>query len=177
MKVAYLVNQYPKVSHAFIRREVLALEDVGVPIARYSVRPSTELVDDGDRAEAARTEVLLGRGIARLAIATVKEAVSRPGRFLRAVAHTWRLRRADPTLDFAPGVRMEFRPDGRLRYHVDVGGRDQVIELRYRVEGDLLHTDNPEAPHTMTVRIAHGEADALLLDFAGAQAILVREGV
>ncbi len=90
---------------------------------------------------------------------------------------TWRLLRADPTLDFAPGVRMEFRPDGRLRYHVDVGGRDQVIELRYRVEGDLLHTDNPEAPHTMTVRIAHGEADALLLDFAGAQAILVREGV
>ena len=87
----------------------------------------------------------------------------------------WRLMRADPTLDFAPGVRMEFLRDGQLRYHVDVGGTDQVIALLYRVEGDLLHTDNPTAPHTMTVRIVHGEGDVMLLDFAGAQAMLVRE--
>jgi hypothetical protein len=88
---------------------------------------------------------------------------------------TWRLMRADPSLDFAPGVRMEFLPEGQLRYHVDVGGRDQVIGLVYRVEGELLHTDNPAAPHSMTVRILHGIGDILLLDFAGAQAMLVRE--
>lgn len=88
---------------------------------------------------------------------------------------TWRLLRADPTLDFAPGVRMEFLRDGQLRYHVDVGGRDQVIALCYRVEGDLLHTENPSAPHATTVRITHGEADVLLLDFGEAQAVLVRE--
>jgi hypothetical protein len=88
---------------------------------------------------------------------------------------TWRLMRADPSLDFAPGVRMEFRPDGQLRYHVDVGGKDQVITLVYRVDGDMLHTDNPAAPHSMSVGIRHGEGDVLLLDFAGAQAMLVRE--
>jgi len=88
---------------------------------------------------------------------------------------TWRLLRADADLDFAPGVRMEFLHDGQLRYHVDVGGTDQVIALLYRVEGDLLHTDNPSAPHSMSVRIAHGEGDVLLLDFAGPQAMLVRE--
>lgn len=88
---------------------------------------------------------------------------------------TWRLMRADPTLDFAPGVRMEFLADGHLRYHIDVGGRDQVVALSYRIEGDLLHTDNPSAPHSMSVRIVHGHGDILLLDFAGAQAFLVRE--
>jgi hypothetical protein len=88
---------------------------------------------------------------------------------------TWRLMRADPSLDFAPGVRMEFLPDGALHYHVDVGGTDQVIALVYRVDGDLLHTDNPASPHSMSVRIVHGAGDVLLLDFAGAQAMLVRE--
>lgn len=88
---------------------------------------------------------------------------------------TWRLMRADAALDFAPGVRMEFCSDGELRYHVDVGGRDQVITLRYRLDGDMLHTDNPAAPHSMSVRIAHGAGDVLMLDFAGALAWLVRE--
>jgi hypothetical protein len=88
---------------------------------------------------------------------------------------TWRLMRADAALDFAPGVRMEFLQNGHLNYHVDVGGRDQIISLRYRVEGDWLHTDNPAAPHTTSVKLAHGEGDVLLLDFAGPQAVLVRE--
>jgi hypothetical protein len=88
---------------------------------------------------------------------------------------TWRLMRADPSLDFAPGVRMEFRADGQLHYHIDVGGRDQIVTLLWRVEGDLLHTDNPVAPHSMTVRIVHGVGDVLMLDFAGAHALLVRE--
>ena len=91
----------------------------------------------------------------------------------------WRLMRADASLDFAPGVRMEFLIDGVLRYHVDVGGQDQSIDLIYRVEsdvdGDVLCTDNPVEPHCMSVRIQHGEGDVLLLDFGGAQAMLVRE--
>ncbi len=86
----------------------------------------------------------------------------------------WRLVQADASLDFAPGVRMEFLPDGLLRYHVDVGGQDQSIDLLYRVDGDLLCTENPAAPHSMRVRIAHAEADALHLDFGGAQATLRR---
>jgi hypothetical protein len=88
---------------------------------------------------------------------------------------TWRLMRADEPLDFAPGVRMEFLPAGVLHYHVDVGGTDRIIELVYRVDGDLLHTDNPAAPHSMSVRMTHGEGDSLLFDFGGPQALLVRE--
>ena len=89
----------------------------------------------------------------------------------------WRLLRADASLDFAPGVRMEFRDDGQLHYHIDVGGTDQVVELIYRVDGDVLYTDNPASPHSMSVRFTHGVGDVLLLDFGGAQATLVREGV
>ncbi len=88
---------------------------------------------------------------------------------------TWQLLRADPTLDFAPGVRMQFLSDGQLLYHVDVGGRDQVISLVYRMNGEVLTTDNPAAPHSMSVRCVHGEGDVLILDFAGALAMLVRE--
>lgn len=83
--------------------------------------------------------------------------------------------RADAPLDFAPGVRMEFLADGVLLYHVDVGGTDTIIELVYRVEGDWLHTENPTSPHTMSVRMTHGEGDSLLFDFGGPCALLVRE--
>ena len=93
----------------------------------------------------------------------------------RLTGLTWRLFRADDALDFAPGVRMEFLPDGQLHYHVDVGGQDQVIALLYRVEGDLLLTDNPAAPHSMCVRIDHGAGDVLLMDFGGVSAMFVRE--
>jgi|GEM_PF-697873 len=88
---------------------------------------------------------------------------------------TWRLLKADAELDFAPGVRMEFRDGGLLHYHIDVAGTDQVVALVYRVDGDVLHTENPIAPHSMSVRVTHGAGDVLLLDFAGAQAMLVRE--
>lgn len=70
---------------------------------------------------------------------------------------------------------MEFREGGLLHYHIDVAGNDQVVALVYRVEDDVLHTENPIAPHSMSVRLAHGAGDVLLLDFGGAQAVLVRE--
>lgn len=88
---------------------------------------------------------------------------------------TWRLYRADAALDFAPGVRMEFAADGELRYHIDVGGTDQVVDMRYRVEDDTLHTENVVAPHTMSVKFAREGEDVLALDFGGAFAWLLRE--
>ena len=38
VRVAYLVNHYPKISHTFIRREVLTLEErgVGKPLCRHN---------------------------------------------------------------------------------------------------------------------------------------------
>lgn len=84
MRVAYLVNQYPKVSHTFIRREISALESVGVAVERFSIRPSPDAVDAADRSEAEKTRVVLDRGAARLAWSMLSTAIGRPVRFVRA---------------------------------------------------------------------------------------------
>src|SRR5262249_23817454 len=94
MKVAYLVNQYPQVSHSFIRREIVALEAQGLRVERFSVRPSpAELVDAGDRAERDRTQVLLGVGMVGLLTALLRTALTGPGRWLKALALTVQLGR------------------------------------------------------------------------------------
>lgn len=87
----------------------------------------------------------------------------------------WRLLRADPTLDFAPGVRMAFVDDDTLHYSFEVGSARQLVELRYRVDGDLLRTEVPGTTHEATARFEFGPGDALVLDFAGARAWFVRE--
>lgn len=87
----------------------------------------------------------------------------------------WRLFRADPDLDFAPNVRMEFLDGGRLRYEFDAGGHAQSLMLIYRVEGDALFTDNPAASHATTMRFRFGPGDVLAIDFAGAIAWFIRE--
>jgi hypothetical protein len=87
----------------------------------------------------------------------------------------WRLSRADEGLDFAPGVRMEFASGGLLRYHVDVGGNDQTVDLLFRVDGNTLHTENPAAPHSMSVQFEREGGDVLVLEFGGPRAWLLRE--
>ena len=87
----------------------------------------------------------------------------------------WRLFRADASLDFAPNVSMEFLEGGRLRYGFDAGPTPQSLMLIYRVEGDILHTDNPAAPHATTARFWFGPGDVLVIDFAGATAWFLRE--
>ncbi len=87
----------------------------------------------------------------------------------------WRLVRADDSLDFAPNAAMEFQVGGRLRYEFAAGGIQQSVMLVYRVDGDLLHTDNPAAPHARETRFRFGAGDVLILDFAGAVAWFIRE--
>jgi hypothetical protein len=87
----------------------------------------------------------------------------------------WRLMRADAALDFAPGVVMDFRVGGRLRYTITVEGQAHEVALVYSVEGDVLRTDNPAAPHATATRFWHGEGGVLVFDFAGPLAFFVRE--
>ena len=88
---------------------------------------------------------------------------------------SWRLMRADSSLGFHAGTRMEFLSQGRLRYHIPVDDATLQVDLVWRLEGDLLHTDVVGAPNARTVRVLHGAGDLLLLDFAGPRAMLVRE--
>lgn len=85
LRVAYFVNQYPKVSHSFIRREILALERQGFEVLRISLRGwDADLVDTEDVYEREHTRYVLQEGMAALALATLKILVARPVRFLRA---------------------------------------------------------------------------------------------
>jgi colanic acid/amylovoran biosynthesis glycosyltransferase len=87
MRIAYLINQYPKVSHSFIRREILALERQGFEIMRISIRGwDNDLVDDADRAERSKTRYVLQTGWPTLAKAVLLTAMLRPLRFARAFA-------------------------------------------------------------------------------------------
>ena len=97
LKIAYLVNQYPHVSHSFIRREIAGLEAQGVTVERFSIRrPPVNLVDPADLAEQKRTRVLLGAGPLGLLGALVGAALRRPGAFLGALGAAVRLgRRSD----------------------------------------------------------------------------------
>lgn len=63
MKIAYLVNTYPKPSHTFIRREIAALERLGWDVHRFAMRSDRgSLVDPVDFIENDRTEHVLELG-------------------------------------------------------------------------------------------------------------------
>lgn len=86
MKVAYLINQYPKISHAFIRREMLALERQGMEIQRIALRGwDSAVVDPEDEIERERTQYVLRSGWAGLALALVRTALTSPLRFASAL--------------------------------------------------------------------------------------------
>jgi colanic acid/amylovoran biosynthesis glycosyltransferase len=92
MHIAYLVNQYPKTSHTFIRREIHALERAGVEIMRISLRGwDNELVDPFDSLERERTRYVLREGSLRLLLSTLKTAVTRPYKFLQALFLVFRM--------------------------------------------------------------------------------------
>ena len=87
MKVAYLVNQYPRTTHSFIRREIHAVQEAGVEVLRYSLRPSEErLPNEADRAELQRTRIVLDEGILGHAVAFAAIGLRRPLALLRALA-------------------------------------------------------------------------------------------
>lgn len=94
MRVAYFTNQYPKVSHSFIRREILAIERQGIEVVRVALRGwSDPLVDPADLAERGKTHYLLHRGLPGLLPATIRRLLSRPAAFLRAMGMAFRLSR------------------------------------------------------------------------------------
>lgn len=86
MKIAYLTNQYPKTSHSFIRREIAAVESLGVTVQRYSLRRTTEfLADEGDEKELSKTAAVFGSSIPSLAFDALRTMVLHPLGFLRAL--------------------------------------------------------------------------------------------
>ncbi len=86
VRIAYFINQYPMVSHSFIRREILALEGLECEITRIALRSDTQaLVDQRDKEELTKTRFVLQQSVLTFLKAILFNLISRPLRFLRAI--------------------------------------------------------------------------------------------
>ena len=95
MQITYLINQYPKVSHSFIRREILALERQGFNVQRIALRGWNEaVVDAEDTAEQKKTQYVLAQGVASLLLATLKVLLTAPARYFVALHLALKMARA-----------------------------------------------------------------------------------
>lgn len=92
MRIAYLVNQYPKISHAFIRREILAVEKEIGQVVRFAIRASRDkTLDPIDVEEGRSTHVLLDAGWGEVMRTILWVKLTRLRRFSRAFVLAVRL--------------------------------------------------------------------------------------
>ena len=85
LKIAYLINQYPMVSHTFIRREILALERQGFDILRISLQGwNDRLVDEEDKQEQINTRYVMQNGVIALLLAFLRTLLTNPKGFFSA---------------------------------------------------------------------------------------------
>src|SRR3954466_11268501 len=94
LKIAYLFNVYPRPAQAAMRREIRALDALGVSVERFTVRRSVEaLVDEAAEAERRRARGVLGVVAVGLLVALLKTMTARPAAFLRASRLAWKIAR------------------------------------------------------------------------------------
>jgi colanic acid/amylovoran biosynthesis glycosyltransferase len=134
--VLYLVNQYPAVTHTFIKREVLALERSGMKVIRVAARAGKALVDQGDIKEQERTTYLLRQPL-NLLKAVIWLLLLRPQSVVKALATTLRMmRRSDrgPLLHIlylieACGVASLVHATGAVHIHAHFGTNPAEVAL------------------------------------------------
>lgn len=145
IRVAYFINQYPMVSHSFIRREILALERQGCEIQRIALRGwDGELVDEEDQRERTRTRYLLQEGFPPLLWALLRTLLTAPGRFFSALALAirmgWRATRPLPyhLVYFAEACRILpwLKSFGATHVHAHFGTNSaEVVMLAHELGG------------------------------------------
>ncbi|MEO1014481.1 MAG: glycosyltransferase [Pseudomonadota bacterium] len=171
MKVGYLLNSYPMTSTTFIRREITALEELGVEVVRYAVRPwAEEMVDAADKEEAARTHYILAGNIRGLATALLASLFSAPAQTFKGLRGAWRLwrgARGGPGADlvrhgayFLQAVYLARRAnrDGVAHIHAHFATNAAAVAMLSRL------MDGPS--YSFTVHGPHDLFDAPLLSIA-----------
>ena len=64
-------------------------------------------------------------------------------------------------------VSLEFMADGQLLYTIHEERKDQIMLMIYRIEGDILVTDQPSAPNEVRTRCSLTDDGKLLLELNG----------
>jgi colanic acid/amylovoran biosynthesis glycosyltransferase len=104
LKIAYFVNQYPRVSHSFIRREILAMERQGFEVQRIALRGWDESLPDAeDRLEQKKTQYVLRAGLHGLLVPWLLRLLRSPLKMYSAVCLA---------------IRLSRQTDGRLLHHL-----------------------------------------------------------
>lgn len=140
MKVLYLINQYPKISHTFIRREIKALEQQGLSIVRVaSTNNPAELVDQEDLDELPKTRLLVKGQVKALLKALIKISLTKPVPFFN-------------TLKLA--LRMASRANHRYIHHLAyLAEAALLLEICQAERVEHIHAHfgtNPAAIATLT---------------------------
>ena len=96
ISLSYLFNWYPQPSQTALRREITAVEDLGLSPRRFTLRPfNGQLVDKDDLAEREKTRAVLDVGVPGFLLSIVKVVLTRPRAFARALAMAVRVGRID----------------------------------------------------------------------------------
>ena len=166
MRIAYLTNCYPRTSHTFIRREIEAVEALGVDVRRYSLRPpDEELVNPADRLELARTRLVLAEGVPRHALALVAASLFHPIRFWRAAALAVKLGQGSDRgvlrhlvyLAEAAILRRWLRQEGVEHLHAHFGTNSATVALLCQALGGPTYSftvHGSELEHAEDLKLA-----------------------
>ncbi len=155
MRIAYFTNQYPKVSHTFIRREIAALEEMGCEVVRFALRSSPEeLTDSADLAEVERTRVLLDEGAATLLSSLAKTAIKRPIHFANAARLSAKMSRVSDRNALTHGaylaeacLLLQWCEDNAIDHiHVHFGTNPTTVALLTRILGGPSYSFTAHGP-------------------------------
>lgn len=154
-RIAYLVNQYPRVSHSFIRREILALESRGFEVQRIALRGWDDaLADPGDREERRRTRYVLQAGIFALLTDVISTFIKGPACFFAtlglALRMAWHAERPLPYhlayLAEACRVAAWLRRSGALHLHAHFGTNSAEVAMLAHALGGPAYSFTVHGP-------------------------------
>jgi hypothetical protein len=72
-------------------------------------------------------------------------------------------------------VVLEFQESGGLIYTIRGPAKDQIIKLRYKMEGSTIVTDQPSAPRVERTAFSISEDGVLTLEFGGVRYQFTRQ--
>jgi glycosyltransferase involved in cell wall biosynthesis len=126
MRITHFINQYPKVSHTFIRREIMALERQGFEVQRIALRGWDEqLLDADDIHEQTLTQYVLKQGLLGLLWSALRIKLQHPIRFFKA---------------FACAIKMGIRADRPIPYHfIYLLEACQTLRLMQQFKSQHIH--------------------------------------
>ena len=77
----------------------------------------------------------------------------------------WHLVRTQGPSGLEEGAEIDILEDGRMSYAIPSNDKWQIMKLTYRVNGDMLITDQGSSPREERTRFVFEGTDTLVLDY------------